>query len=325
VAVSSGTAALHAAYAVSRLGPGQELLTTPLTFAATAYTALREGASVRFIDIEDEYLMLDASLLSSEIRPATRAVTTVDYAGLPSDISSIRSAAGIDVTIIQDASHSLGASFGSATVGSEADLTTFSFHPVKGITTAEGGAVAVTRPDLVEPLKAFRNHGLVRERSRLRHQGEGDWHQEIQTPGLNYRLSDVHAALGLSQLRKLGTFVDRRSRLAQRYLESLSDVPGVRLPRVREGSTSAWHLFPIRILEGRRREIFDHLRKNGIKAQVHWYPVHLQPLFEDMGYTKGMCPVAEAAYEELLSIPIFPSLTESEQDHVIERLSAVLS
>lgn len=325
VVVSSGTAALHAAYAVAGVGPGRDLATSPLTFASTAYTALQLGARVHFVDVDDVYLTLDPYLLGDGLPEGTSVLTTVDYAGHPSDIPVLRAAVGGSITIVQDAAHSLGASRDGIPVGCEADLTTFSFHPVKSITTAEGGAVTMKDPRLTQPLREFRNHGMVRSRERFRDASQGPWHQEMQSSGFNYRLPDVLAALGVSQLRRLEHFIDRRNALATRYLQALQDLPNVALPRVRPGSTSAWHLFPIRILDGRRREVFEGLQAADIHPQVHYLPVHLHPLFEDLGYRRGMCPVAESAYEELLSLPLFPTLTEANQDRVIERLTNLLT
>lgn len=323
--MSSGTAALHAAYAVAGVGKGRDMATSPLTFGSTAYTALQLGARVHFIDVDDVYLTLDPDLVRDRLPDSASVVTTVDYAGHPSDIPSLRAAVGESVTIVQDAAHSLGAARDGNPVGSESDLAIFSFHPVKSITTAEGGAVTVKEADLRQPLCEFRNHGLVRDPDRLRRREEGPWHQEIQSFGFNYRLPDVLAALGLSQLRRLASFVERRQALARNYIETLDDLPGVILPRVRDGSTSAWHLFPLRILDGRRRYVFEGLQEVDIHPQVHYLPVHLHPLFEDRGYQKGMCPVAEEAYEQLLSIPLFPTMTDSDQDRVIDRLRNLLS
>lgn len=324
VVLSSGTAALHAAYAVAGVGAGRDVATSPLTFASTAYTALQLGARVHFIDVDEAYLTLDPRLVEDSLPPETSVVTTVDYAGHPSDIPSLREAVGESVAILQDAAHSLGGIREGLPVGSEADLTIFSFHPVKSITTAEGGAVTFRDPKLKQSLTEFRSHGIVRDPSRFRHRTEGPWHQELQTFGFNYRLPDVLAALGLSQLQRLTHFIGRRNELANRYIESLEELSDIILPQVRPGSTSAWHLFPIRILGGRRLEVFEGLKAAGISPQVHYFPVHLHPLFEDLGYKRGMCPVAERAYEELLSIPLYPTLDESEQDRVTEQLRKLL-
>ena len=227
VAVSSGTAALHAAYAVAGLGPGTELVTSPLTFAATATAALHHGARVVFADVADDTLNLDPAAADAVARATTRAVCAVDYAGHPADLDGLRKVADrAGALLVEDAAHSLGSTWRGRAVGSLADLTTFSFHPVKTITTGEGGAVAVGDGRLLEPLRRFRSHGLVRDPALLRHPDEGGWHQEVQQLGLNYRLPDLLAALGCSQLQRLGHFVARRRALVARYRALLADVEG---------------------------------------------------------------------------------------------------
>ena len=318
VALSNGTAALHAAYAAAGLLPGTELVTTPLTFAATATAALHLGARVRFVDVADDTLTLDPATVAAAVGPATRVVTAVDYAGQPADYRGLRRCLGDHpAVLVADAAHSLGASQYGRPVGALADLTTFSFHPVKAITTGEGGAVAVARADLLTGVRSFRSHGMVRDPELLWDTDEGPWHQEVHSLGLNYRLPDVLAALGRSQLRKLDRFVGRRQHLAARYAELLADVDGLRLPQVAPGSASAWHLYPVRVLGGRRREVFNRLRRGGIAAQVHYLPVYRHPLFAELGFRPGSCPVAERAYSQLLSLPLHPGMTDADQDRVV--------
>jgi UDP-4-amino-4,6-dideoxy-N-acetyl-beta-L-altrosamine transaminase len=324
-AVNSGTAALHCAYAAAGLGPETELVTTPMTFVATAAAALHLGATVRFADVSDDTLNLDPQHAEELCGPATRAITAVDFAGHPADLAMLRQVVDRhDALLIEDAAHSLGGSYRGQPVGSIADLTTFSFHPVKTITTAEGGAVASLSQELLEKVQRFRNHGLVREPEKQRYGSEGDWHQEVHRLGLNYRLPDVLAALGRSQLNKLEQFVIRRRELVDRYNELLVEVSGIRLPIRRDDVEPAWHLYPIRILEERRRHVFDYLRSQAIGVQVHYLPVHRHPVFEDLGYANGSCPVAEKAYEELLSLPLHPQITDSQQDRIVEQLSLAL-
>jgi perosamine synthetase len=324
--LSSGTAALHAAYDAADVGPGTELITTPLTFVATAAMAVHLGAKVVFVDVDDETLSIDPGLAAAAITERTRVVSPVDYAGHPADLepllTAIHAGGGL---LVEDASHALGATYQEKPVGSIADMTIFSFHPVKAITTGEGGAVASLDERLLEKVKRFRNHGMVREPESHVIQGQGAWHQEVQHLGLNYRLPDPLAALGSSQLTKLKRFIEERTRLAERYSRILAGVDGVRLPIARPGVTHAWHLYPVRILGGRRRLVFDHLRAQGIGVQVHYLPVHRHPVFASMGYRQGTCPIAEAAYEELISLPLFPRMNEDDQGRIVEELLRALT
>ena len=324
VAVNSGTAALHCAYAAAGLGPGTELVTTPLTFVATAGMAVHLGATVRFADIEDDTLTLDPASVAAVVSESTRVVTGVAYAGHPADWDGLAAVVPAHVVTVDDAAHAIGGRYRGRPVGDLADLTVFSFHPVKTVTTAEGGAVVTRRADLAEAVRRFRNHGLVREREQLREPHEGGWHQEVHRLGFNYRMPDVLAALGASQLRKLDAFVARRARLVARYGELLGDVAGLRLPAQRPDVDPAWHLYAVRVLDGRRHEVFDRMRAAAIGVQVHYLPVHRHPAFADLGYRNGMCPVAEAAYEQLLSLPLYPDLTDDQQDRVVAAMRAAL-
>lgn len=326
VAVSSGTAALHAAYAVCGLGPGSELLTTPLTFVATAAVALHLGADVRFADVRDDLLTIDVNAVGEAISPKTRVVTAVDYAGNPADLLELLEVtSGSDCTVIEDASHSLGGLYRDEPVGARAPLTTFSFHPVKTVTTAEGGAIAVNVPELESDLRRFINHGMVKEPDAWRWTDEGSWHQEVQSLGLNYRMPDLLAALGTSQLARLKSFGEKRCLLVTRYRELLANVKGISLVPDAPWCEPVWHLFPVRILGGRRRSVFEQLRRAGIGAQVHYLPVHLQPIFLDRGFRKGDFPVSEKAYEELISLPLFPDLSEGQQERVVDVLRRALT
>ena len=277
-----------------------------------------------FADIDDT-LTLDPAAAAAACGPDTKAITVVDYAGQPGDLDELTKVAGQNgAYLVEDASHSLGASYKGRRVGSLASITTFSFHPVKTITTAEGGAVASCDAIWLRAAARFRNHGLVRELDQLHQADEGPWHQEVQALGLNYRLPDVLAALGISQLKKLDRFVRRRAELVGRYRAALTDVDGVSFPSVREDVIPAWHLCPIRIGDGRRAEIFTKMRSAGIGVQVHYLPVYRHPLFAEAGYRAGQCPKAELAYSELMSLPLFPALSEAEQDRVISALIGAL-
>ncbi|GAB7042068.1 MULTISPECIES: DegT/DnrJ/EryC1/StrS family aminotransferase [Catenuloplanes] len=325
VAVTSGTAALHTAYAAIGVRPGDEVITTPITFAATAATAALHGATIVFADVEEGTANLDAAAVDAAVTTRTRAITAVDYAGHPAEYEALTKVARrADATLVGDAAHSIGSVYRGVPVGSLADVTTLSFFPTKNLTTGEGGAVAATDPVLLGRARRFANQGLVRDRERMRTPDEGGWHQEVHSFGLNYRLPDVLCALGLSQLRRLGQFKAARARLVARYNEMLVDVPGLGLPVQRAWTDPMWHLYPVRIADGRRREVYDRMRAAGIGVQVNYLPVHLHPVFADLGYRRGMCPAAERFYGEQLSLPLFTDLTDADQERAVEALRAVL-
>ncbi|MCA2224393.1 DegT/DnrJ/EryC1/StrS family aminotransferase [Nonomuraea aurantiaca] len=325
LAVTSGTAALHVAYAAAGVGPGDEVITSPLTFVATAATAAMRGARVVFADVQPDTGNLDPASVESLAGGGTKAITAVDYAGHPADYDELREIADrAGAVLIGDAAHSLGSRYKDRPVGEQADLTTFSFFPTKTVTTAEGGAVAVRDRDRYVRAARFRNHGLVRDPAELRDPGHGGWHQEVHDFGLNYRLPDVLCALGLSQLRRLERFRARRIELVARYNALLGDLPGLTLPAWRPYTTPCWHLYPVRVRDGRRREVYERLRAEGIGVQVNYIPAYWHPVFEDLGYRRGICPEAEAYYAEQLSLPLFPDLTDQQQDEVVDRLRAIL-
>ncbi len=321
VAVNSGTAALHCAYAAAGVGPGTEVVTSPLTFVATASAAVALGATVRFVDVDDRTLCIDPEAAGEAVTSKTKVIAAVDYAGQPADMSALRKIAGdAGAVLVEDASHSLGARWDGSPVGSLADLTTFSFHPVKTVTTGEGGAVAVAGADLLETVSAFRNHGLVRDGERLVSPDVGPWHQEVQSFGLNYRMPDINAALGRSQLTKLERFVERRAELVELYRAALADLDDVSFLGVDARAEPAWHLLPIRVSAERRRETFENLRRAGIGVQVHYMPAHLHPAFRELGWKEGDAPVAEAAYAELISLPLFPAMDDADVERVVVEL-----
>jgi dTDP-4-amino-4,6-dideoxygalactose transaminase len=319
VAVTSGTAALHVAYAAADIGPGDEVVCAPMTFVATAATAVLRGAAVVFADVSPETGNLLPEAAAAAMTAKTRVVSAVDYAGHPAPVDELSKVAHDGgALLLEDAAHSIGGTWQGRAVGSLADLTTFSFFPTKNLTTAEGGAVASPNPDLVRRAAGFRNHGLVREPARQRFADEGPWHQEVHEFGLNYRLPDVLCALGSSQLRRLGAFKARRAAVHARYTAGLSDVDGVRTPVSLPGADPMWHLYPLRVLDGRRRALFEHLRDNGIGVQVNYIPVYWHPVFADLGYRRGLCPNAERFYAEELSLPLFPDLSDTDVDRVID-------
>lgn len=326
VSVSNGTAALHTAYAAAGIGAGDEVVTSPMTFVATASTAIMLGARVTFADVDDATANLDPAAADAAVTSRTRVVAAIDFAGHPAEYDELRKVTErTGALLLADAAHSIGSTYRGAPVGSIADLTTFSFFPTKNLTTAEGGAVAARSPDLLERARRFRTIGLVRDRAQHRYPDEGGWYYEVPEFGLNYRLPDVLCALGRSQLRRLPTFKARRAELVARYNTLLADLPGLRLPTQREWVDPIWHFYPVRVLDGRRREVYDRMRAQGIGVQVNYIPVHWHPAFDDLGYRRGMCPVAEAFYAEELSLPLFPDLTDADQDRVIEALRGILA
>ncbi|MEV0380162.1 DegT/DnrJ/EryC1/StrS family aminotransferase [Nonomuraea sp. NPDC050643] len=326
VSVTSGTAALHVAYVAAGVRAGDQVITSPLTFVATAATAALLGARVLFADVQPDTGNLDPDAAAALATCRTRAITAVDYAGHPADYDELREVSDrIGAVLVADAAHSIGSAYKDRPVGSLADLTTFSFFPTKTVTTAEGGAVAAADPERLGRAARFRNHGLVRDPAGLRAPGEGGWHQEVHEFGLNYRLPDVLCALGISQLARLEGFRERRTELVARYHRLLRDVPGLALPVQRAYVRPSRHLYPVRILGGRRREVYDRMRAAGIGVQVNYLPAYWHPVFEDLGYRRGLCPQAEAYYAEELSLPLFPGLTDAQQDRVAQTLAGILA
>jgi dTDP-4-amino-4,6-dideoxygalactose transaminase len=326
VTVTSGTAALHAAYAGLGLHAGDQVITTPITFIATASCAAMLGAKVVFADVEEATGNLDPAAVAAVIGEETSVVAGVDYAGHPIDVDALMPLCdSVGAVLLEDAAHSIGGTYKGRAVGSLADITTFSFFPTKNLTTAEGGAVASPHRDLLAAVRRFARIGRSDELTSLRHPDEGAWWYEMPEFGLNYRLPDVLCALGVSQLARLAAFTARRTALVARYNALLADVPGLRLPVQRDDVDPAWHLYAVRILEGRRREVFDKLRAAGIGVQVNYLPVYWHPVFEDLGYRRGECPVAERFYGEQLSLPLFPAMSDADQDRVVEELRGALA
>ncbi|WP_417554585.1 DegT/DnrJ/EryC1/StrS family aminotransferase [Microbacterium sp.] len=325
VSATSGTAALHMAYAAAGVAKGDQVITTPMTFIATASGASILGADVVFADIDEQTALIDPEAVSAAVTDRTRVIAAVDYAGQPADYDALQAIAnGVGALALDDAAHSIGGTYRGRPVGDLADLTTFSFFPTKNMTTGEGGAIVAKDPAIAQRAHEFHFIGLVRDPDRFQITGEGPWHQEVHEFGLNYRLTDLASALGLAQLTRLATFKRRRAEITARYNEALSELDGVRVPVQRDDVDPVWHLYPLRILEGRRREVFERMRASGIGVQVNYMPVYWHPVYANAGYRRGMCPNAEAFYQEELSLPIFPDLTDSQVDQVIDTLLAAL-
>lgn len=319
---SSGTAALHAAYFSVGLTAKDEFITSPLTFAATANAGLYLGAKPIFADV-DEHGNLDPEEVTKKLTPRTKAIVAVDYAGFPARLQELRAIAEkAGIVLIEDACHALGATYHGKPIGTHSDLTVFSFHPVKSITTGEGGAVLTENKRCYEKMKSFRVHGIIKDTKRFTHTADGDWYSEMHTLGFNYRLTDIQASLGLSQLKRLHTFMEKRREKALQYDTAFAPYSDkIILPVWKEGSSlSALHLYPLRLREGTlaRKRMFVALRDAGIGAQVHYLPVYMHPYYEELGYKKGLCPHAEAFYESVLSLPLFPDLRARDQKHVIQ-------
>lgn len=319
VTATSGTAALHMAYAAAGVGAGDEVVTTPMTFVATASSASILGAKVVFADIEEDTALIDPAAVAAAVTDRTRVIAAVDYAGQPADYATLQSIADeVGALTLDDAAHSIGGTYRGRPVGDLADITTFSFFPTKNMTTGEGGAVVAKDPAAAQRAHEFHFIGLVRDEDRFRITDEGPWHQEVHEFGLNYRLTDLASALGLVQLQKLESFKRRRAEITARYNAALRSVDGVRVPTQRDDVDPVWHLYPLRVLDGRRREVFERMRADGIGVQVNYMPVYWHPVYADAGYRRGMCPRAEAFYQEELSLPIFPDLTDQQVDRVVE-------
>jgi len=328
VTFSSGTAALHAAAFASGLKPGDEAITTPMTFAATANCVLYQGATPVFADVNADSLDLDPEQLKLRITHKTRVIVPVDYAGHPADLDAIRSiAAQHGLIVIEDACHALGAKYRGRTVGSISDMTVFSFHPLKHITTGEGGMVTTDNAGFAETLRRFRNHGISSD--AYQRQTAGQWYYEMVLLGLNYRMPDILCALGDQQLKRLDANLARRREIAARYSEAFRELPFIVLPQTKPEMDHAWHLFPIRLqlekLSADRSQIFSALRAENIGVNVHYIPVHLHPYYRDrFGYRGGEYPVAEQAYERLISLPMFHGMTDRDIEDVILAVSKVV-
>lgn len=319
-AVSNGTAALHAACFAAGIGPGDEVITTPLTFAASANCVLYCGGKPVFADVDKKTYNIDPEEIKKKITDKTKAILPVHLAGQPCDMEAIHAIAReYRLTVIEDGAHALGASYQGEKIGMLSDLTTFSFHPVKPITTGEGGMVVTNDRTLYQRICLFRSHGITRDADRMEH-NEGGWFYEQQALGFNYRITDIQCALGVSQMKKLDTFLAERRRLADRYTKAFQDCSDVILPFQMPGGDSGWHLYIIQVKHRDRREVFEALRADGIGVNVHYIPVYFHPYYQTHGYRGVHCPNAEAVYKNMISLPLYPGLTEEEQDYVIEKV-----
>lgn len=328
VALSSGTAALHAAMYAAGISQGDEVLVPPMTFAATANSIVFQDGIPIFVDVNPDTLLIDPLQVRDKINARTKAIIAVDYAGQPCDYNTLSDIARLNgIVLISDACHALGAKYCDKKVGSLADLTIFSFHPVKHITTGEGGMVVTDNLEYANLMRRFRNHGIA---SDHRQRAEtGTWYYEMLDLGYNYRLTDIQCALGLSQLRKLPTWITRRREIARHYDKAFADETCVKALKVNKDAFHVYHLYVLQLslerLKANRATIFSALRKAGIGVNVHYIPVHLHPYYRiNFGTDSGLCPVAESAYEKIISLPMFPAMTDEDVNRVIVAVKEVL-
>jgi perosamine synthetase len=323
VAVSNGTAALHAAMFAIDLQPGDEVLVPAMTFAASANCIVYQGGKPVFVDVEPDTLLIDASQIEKKITPRTRGMVAVDYAGQPCDYDALRTIANKHkLTLIADACHAIGATYKNRNVGTLADLSTFSFHAVKNLTTGEGGMITTDNSEFANRMRRFRNHGITSDHHQR--DVQNTWFYEMIDLGFNYRLTDFQCALGLTQLRRLPQWTERRNQIANRYTAAFKKTDSIVPLPIRPNVRHAYHLYVVRFKNGNRDNVFAQLRSRGVKVNVHYVPVHLHPFYQkNFGTAPGMLPVAEAAYEEIMTLPIYPAMNDEQVDMVIANVLEV--
>lgn len=328
VVVNSGTAALHAAAFAAGIRPGDEVVVPALTFAASANCVLYQGGTPVFADVRPDTLNLDPAAVEAVITPCTRAIVAVDYAGQPADLDELGAIARQhDLQLIEDAAHALGATYHGHPVGAISPLSTFSLHPVKHITTGEGGIITTQDELLAQRMRWFRNHGITTDHRQRAE--KGGWFYEMMDLGYNYRLPDLNCALGLSQLGRLDAWLERRRAIARRYNAAFAEVSGMAPPVSLPDREPAWHIYPLRLdlaqLRVGRAEVFSALRAENIGVNVHYIPVYWHPYYQALGYRKGICPKAEDAYQRLITLPLFPAMTDQDVANVIEAVHKVVT
>ncbi|KGE18059.1 UDP-4-amino-4,6-dideoxy-N-acetyl-beta-L-altrosamine transaminase [Paenibacillus wynnii] len=328
VAFTSGTAALHGACYAAGIGAGHEVITTPMTFAASANCILYQGAKPVFADIDPLTYNLDPKRIKDKITEKTKAIIPVHFTGQPVELDEINKIAKEkNLVVIEDAAHALGAKYKNKSIGSIGDMTMFSFHPVKHITTGEGGIITTNNPMYYEKLLQFRSHGITRNPD-LMTQNHGPWYYEMQFLGYNYRITDIQAALGISQLKKIDQFIDLRKKYAAMYNEAFQHTNTIQIPYQSSEGDSSWHLYIISLnleqLRGSRKNVFEALLKENIGVNVHYIPVHLLPYYQELGYPQGICPKAEQLYNRMITLPLFHGMSEQDVYDVIRAVNKVL-
>ena len=329
VAVSNGTAALHMACYAAGISEGDEVLVPAITFAASSNCVLYCGGKPVFIDIDPKSYNIDINKIKEKITNKTKAIIPVDFAGQSVDMDLIlKIAEEYNLIVIEDAAHALGSEYKNEKVGSKAHMTEFSFHPVKPITTGEGGVVVTNSKELYEKMILFRSHGITRN-SELMTENQGPWYYEQIDLGYNYRLTDIQSALGLSQIKKLDDFILKRREIVNKYNEAFKDLKEIVTPFENEYSKSGHHIYVLLLnldkLKCGRKEIFEALQAENIGVNVHYLPVYLHPYYKKLGYKKGQCPVAEDIYNRMITIPLFPSMSDKDIKDVIEAVKKVLN
>jgi perosamine synthetase len=324
VAISSGTAALHACMNALGIKAGDEVIVPAMTFAASANCVVYEGGTPVFADVQEKTLLIDPASVENKITPRTKAVVAVDYAGQPCDYDALKKIASKHhLALVADACHSVGGRYKDQNVGTLADLSAFSLHPVKHITTGEGGFITTNNSELATKMRRFRNHGIATDH-RQREQ-QGTWFYEMQDLGFNYRITDFQCALGLQQLKKLPAWITRRREIAAHYDSAFANHQNIRPLAALPDRRHAYHLYVVRVPREIRSQLFNDLRARGIGVNVHYVPVHLHPFYrEKFGTTRGLCPVAESAYEDILSLPMFPKMTDENVETVIETVTELV-
>ena len=325
VAISNGTSALHATCFAAGIKPGDEVITTPLTFAASANCVLYCGGTPVFADVDPKTYNIDPEDIRRKITDKTKAIIAVHLAGQPCDMDEIHKIAKEHhLLVIEDGAHALGSVYKGKKVGTLSDMTTFSFHPVKPITTGEGGMIVTDNEEFYKKMVLFRGHGITRDEN-LMTRNDGPWFYQQLDLGYNYRITDIQCALGCSQMKKLDRFLARRKEIVARYNEAFADCENIVTPYQLPETESGWHLYIVQVKNCDRREIFEALREHGIAVNVHYIPVYLHPYYQEHGYKDVHCRNAEEVYSHIISLPLYPTLTEEQQQYVIETLKYVIN